>query len=234
MKGIHFVLQAKGGVGKSFVASLIAQSLDSKSNFDLDQSNQTFAAYDALGAEYVEALDENAFIVDAKRFDALVAQLTETELAVIDTGANSFGPLMAYLVENGIFELLSETGRQVWVHTIVAGGAELEDTTNGFESIAAHSPNLVLWLNEHFGTTEINGKPFNQSNAYKSASGSLRGVITLPKLNAQTIGDDLRKLVRMRKTFDEAKTSPDFTMMEKHRLSRFFKSIDEQLKKIEA
>lgn len=70
---------------------MLAQIFGSRNNFDLDQSNQTFAAYEALGAQYIEALADG-FNVDAKRFDKVMATLIESELAIIDTGgANWFG-----------------------------------------------------------------------------------------------------------------------------------------------
>ena len=53
MKEVHFVVQSKGGVGKSFVAMLLAQYLQDRSDdklycFDTDPDNQTFAGYQAL------------------------------------------------------------------------------------------------------------------------------------------------------------------------------------------
>src|SRR5215218_9527328 len=49
---VHFVLQAKGGIGKSFVSTLLAQHLAAEAGavrcFDTDQENTTFAHYRGL------------------------------------------------------------------------------------------------------------------------------------------------------------------------------------------
>lgn len=49
---IHFVMQSKGGVGKSVVSSLMAQYLSNKvgnlSIIDIDPNNKTLASYKSL------------------------------------------------------------------------------------------------------------------------------------------------------------------------------------------
>lgn len=49
---VHFVLQAKGGIGKSFVSALLAQHVLKHTGavkcFDTDQENTTFAHYAGL------------------------------------------------------------------------------------------------------------------------------------------------------------------------------------------
>ena len=51
---VHFVLQAKGGIGKSFVSTLLAQHVLNQTGavhcFDTDQENTTFSRYEALAS----------------------------------------------------------------------------------------------------------------------------------------------------------------------------------------
>src|ERR1700746_3061632 len=58
---IHFVLQAKGGIGKSFVSTLLAQYLLNETGavrcFDTDQENTTFAHYAALSVSHITLTD---------------------------------------------------------------------------------------------------------------------------------------------------------------------------------
>ena len=53
MAKIHMILQGKGGVGKSFIAALLAQYKASKGQpslcIDTDPVNATFHGYQALG-----------------------------------------------------------------------------------------------------------------------------------------------------------------------------------------
>src|SRR5690349_10613232 len=61
MKQVHFTLQGKGGVGKSLVASLIAQYLLSKGEpvavIDADPVNPTLFGYDALKVQRLELME---------------------------------------------------------------------------------------------------------------------------------------------------------------------------------
>ena len=62
--GVHFVLQGKGGVGKSFVAAIIAQYFRGAGKpvhcFDTDPVNATFAQYEGLEAEHINVLKRGA------------------------------------------------------------------------------------------------------------------------------------------------------------------------------
>ena len=61
MSKVHLTLQGKGGVGKSYVASLIAQHRMDKgmplSCIDTDPVNSTFCQYGAFGAKQIKLLD---------------------------------------------------------------------------------------------------------------------------------------------------------------------------------
>ena len=62
--------------------------------------------------------------------------LTEEGNFVVDTGANTFSNLLAYMVENEVFDMLRDAHKTTYVHTIVGGGDTLADTANGFYAIA--------------------------------------------------------------------------------------------------
>ncbi len=141
---VHFVLQAKGGIGKSFVSTLLAQHILNETGavgcFDTDQENTTFTHYKALDVRHIAVANESR-LVDAKRFDVLMETLLTTPgNFVVDTGANTFSNLLAYMVENEVFQMLREAGKNVFIHTIVGGGDTLADTTNGFHAIAQEVP----------------------------------------------------------------------------------------------
>lgn len=236
---VHFVLQGKGGIGKSFIAVMLAQFFKTKGAnlkaFDTDQENTTFAHYKALNAQHVPVMNDSRTI-DAKRFDALMEKLlTEDGTFVIDNGANTFSPLLAYMVENNVIEFLQEQGKTVYLHTVVGGGDVLADTANGFNSIAQGIENapVVLWLNEHFGKMQTpDGKEFTETKVFKSHQARLHGTILLPERNRQTYGDDVKKMNTKRLTVSEIMEAPDFTMMEKQRIRNVAKDIFEQLDKI--
>lgn len=186
---VHFVLQGKGGIGKSFVSTLLAQYFAGEGAelicFDTDQENTTFAHYKALNVSHVAVMDESR-VVDAKKFDALMEDLlTKEGTFVIDTGANTFSNLLAYIVENDVIGLLQENERKVFIHTIVGGGDTLLDTANGFNSIAQGvDASLVLWMNEHFGKMKTDdGKDFTETKVFKNHQSKLTGVVMLHARN---------------------------------------------------
>jgi hypothetical protein len=236
---IHFILQGKGGIGKSFVAVMLAQFFKSKGAnlkaFDTDQENTTFAHYKALGAQHIPVMNESRTI-DAKRFDSLMEKLlTDEGTFVIDNGANTFSPLLAYMVENDVVSFLTDNGKKVYLHTVVGGGDTLTDTANGFNSIAQgiEDAPLVLWLNEHFGPMKtVDGKEFTDTKVFKANQDRLHGAVLLQARNHQTYGDDVKKMNTKRLTVDEVMQSSDFAMMEKQRIRTIAKDVFGQLEKV--
>ncbi|WP_374584598.1 hypothetical protein [Pseudoduganella sp.] len=233
---VHFVLQGKGGIGKTFVSTILAQWLQGKSEttlrcYDTDQENTTFSRYKSLNVKHVPVMTESRTI-DPKRFDALMIDiLEEGGNCVIDNGANTFSPLMAYLIENDCFNLLEESGRKVYIHTIVGGGDTLHDTAMGFVTTAKSTQvPLVLWENEHFGLLQsASGKSFLESQTYADNSARVRGRIVLSARNADTFGADVKKMNTGRLTIDEVKASDKFNVMEKQRIKVVFRDLFEQL-----
>ena len=166
---VHFILQGKGGIGKTLVSTILAQWMAGQDDkplrcFDTDQENPTFSRYKAMNVRHVPVMTDTRTI-DPKRFDALMIDLLEEEgNCVIDNGANTFSPLMAYLIENDCFAMLQEAGRKVYIHVIVGGGDTLHDTATGFTATAkATTVPLVLWENQHFGLLQsASGKLFHR------------------------------------------------------------------------
>ncbi|SDP78768.1 nucleotide-binding protein [Desulforhopalus singaporensis] len=115
MATIHLILQGKGGVGKSFVSSLLAQYLIDREEkvacFDTDPVNATFSAYKSLQVHKLDILeDEN---INSRLFDSLIEQLLQLpddSSAIIDNGAASFIPLASYISENMVPDLIRESG----------------------------------------------------------------------------------------------------------------------------
>jgi hypothetical protein len=237
---VHFVLQGKGGIGKTLVSTLIAQWIKPKDGealrcYDTDQENATFSRYRAMNVKHVPVMTESRTI-DAKRFDALMIDMLEADgNCVVDNGANTFSPLLAYLIENHAFDMLADAGRQVYIHSIVGGGDTLHDTAAGFVS-TAKSTNvpMVLWENEHFGLLQsVSGKLFSESPTFKDNVSKLKGIVTLHQRNGDTFGADIKKMNTARMTMDEVMQSERFNIMEKQRIKVVYKDIFEQLDKIE-
>jgi hypothetical protein len=80
---IHLTLQGKGGVGKSLIASVLAQYFLRKGVavrcVDTDPVNRTLAQYSALGADWLSLRDEHNRI-DQRAFDGLMERFLTEEV----------------------------------------------------------------------------------------------------------------------------------------------------------
>ena len=230
---VHITLQGKGGVGKSFVSSLLAQYYVQQDRpvhcFDTDPINPTLAQYRALKVDRINVLRRGA--INEKQFDTLVERVCTTAgIFIVDTGATTFVPLWNYVLENEILGLLSKHGRQVYVHSVVAGGQALPDTLNGFEKLAQTTDqrNVIVWLNEYFG--EVEG--FTELKVTQDNLGKLVGSVMIRERNPQTYGDDVKQMLQMRMTFDEAIRSEEFSLVSKQRLTIIRRDIFEQIEQL--
>lgn len=234
MATIHMVLQGKGGVGKSMIASFIAQYKLSKGHrplcFDTDPVNASFQAYQSLKVQHLQIMKGED--IDPRSFDQLVEQVAKAkEDVMIDNGASSFVPLSAYLITNQVPALLRDMGHQLVVHTVVTGGQALSDTVHGFAQLVKQFPaevQFVVWLNPYWGPIEHEGKPFEHMKAYLAHKDRVSAIIRLPHLKEETFGRDLSDMLQHHLTFDEALASSTMTIMARQRLSIIKKQLFEQ------
>lgn len=111
---VDFILQGKGGVGKSLIASLLAQYYGSTGLaprcIDTDPVNATFAGYRAFSAETLNIMDGDD--INSRAFDQLVERIMEDSgpQMVVDNGASTFVPLCSYIIQNDVIGLLTEAG----------------------------------------------------------------------------------------------------------------------------
>lgn len=210
MKQVHMVLQGKGGVGKSLVSTLLAQYLASKGDLpaciDTDPINATFAGYKALDVQHLELLADNR--IQSRSFDTMMERIfDEDRHFVIDNGASSYLPLTSYLIENDVPAMIAENGKELVVHTIVTGGANLLDNVASFAALAEQLPQpakLIVWQNAFFGPVEMDGKDFQSMRAYEANKKRVAAIVELERFESDTIREDLEYLFKNKLTFDEA------------------------------
>jgi hypothetical protein len=228
-------MQGKGGVGKSFVASMLIQWHQHNnrpvSAFDTDPLNATLRDFPGLGAVPVKLLEEDQINVVA--VDGLIEQIATTPGAsVIDNGSASFAPMGRYLVSNGIAELLAKHDRRLVLHAIVIGGQPALDTLRGLMALLDQFPKsvpVVVWVNEYAERFIIDGYAFEETRAYQDNAMRIAGIVHLPQIDPRSFGRDVTAMLSQRKTFAEAIESPEFFLVSKSRLFRVRESIFEQL-----
>lgn len=224
MAKIHFILQGKGGVGKSFIASTIAQYIKSQGketlSIDTDPVNATFYGYKGLGVQKLQIMEAEE--INPRSFDALIEMIASAKGdVIIDNGASSFVPLSHFLISNQVPTLLAEMGHELVVHTVITGGQALLDTVSGFSQLVSQFPSealFVVWLNPYWGPIEHDGKSFEQMKAYTTNKGRVSAIIQIPALKKETYGRDLSEMLQERLTFNEALGISSLTIMTRQRL----------------
>jgi CobQ/CobB/MinD/ParA nucleotide binding domain len=224
MAKIHMVLQGKGGVGKSFIAAMIAQYKKNKGQkplcIDTDPVNSTFHGFKALNVRLLEIMEGDE--IKPRNFDTLVELIAHSkDDVIIDNGASSFVPLTHYLISNQVPALLQEMGHEMVVHTVITGSQALLDTVSGFAQLAGQFPSealFVVWLNPFWGPIEHEGKGFEQMKAYTANKDRVSAIVKIPALKEDTSGRDLRDMLQDRLTFDEALALSSLTIMTRQRL----------------
>ncbi len=236
MKQIHMILQGKGGVGKSFIASLLAQHYLARDIvpicIDTDPINQTFAGYVAFNARPLKLMKGDD--LDPRAFDQLVDQVVAADdesVFVIDNGSATFVPLCAWMLENHAVRFFKEAGVGLTLHSVLTGGQALGDTMVGLGNLLKHFPDLpaVIWLNEYFGKPEKDGMSFEQSALYKKHQNQVMALIRIPQVRRETFGSDLDHMLRQKLTFSEARIDEDISIMARQRLVMIWRDLDRQI-----
>ncbi len=166
MATVNMVLQGKGGVGKSFVSSLLVQYYLTQGYptvcVDTDPVNATLAGYKSFSAVALDIMN-GGDDVNPRQFDRLIEtilELPEETQLVIDNGAATFLPFCSYLAENAAFELLKGEGQTIKIHSVITGGQATLDTLSGLSSLVTNFPNIpiIVWLNPYFGPARLQAR----------------------------------------------------------------------------
>ena len=235
---VHLVLQGKGGIGKSVIASWLGEYLMKRGKkvhcIDGDPVNRSLAQYKYLNVEKLDLINEEGLIVRARYDDLLQRFATEDGVFVLDSGATAFLPLWSYLVEAEVIRVLNEMGRRVFVHCVVSGGEMLSDSLLGFDTLASSTPdrNMVVWINEYFGPVKRDGKSFDQMNVFQKHADKVLGAIGIPQRSPDTFGASLLLMRERKLTFEEATRSEQFMLAQKSRLQIVQRDLYEQLDRL--
>jgi Adenylylsulphate kinase len=234
---VHFILQGKGGIGKSVVASWLAEFLIERGLpvrcIDGDPVNRSLSQHKAFSVEKLDLVNQDG-ILQRTRYDSIIERFaTDDAVFVVDNGATVFLPLWTYIVETDMFSVLRQAGRHVYVHVPISGGEMLNDTLLGFKTLAESAPerNLILWINEYFGPVARDGKAFNEMQVYLDNQDKVLASVGIPRRSSDTYGETVRTMREKKLTFAEAIASPEFMLVQKSRLHIVRRELFEQLEK---
>jgi len=241
MNTVHLVMQGKGGVGKSYVAYILAQYLRDKDSgtlcVDTDPLNPTLMRYESLSASFIQIADQSKILMD--KFDELIDIIAETKNDVlIDTGSPTFLPLSRYLIEYDIFSLLKdEFSKTLLIHVVINAKTEndLSATISGLDSIAQQFPEhvrLVVWLNEYTAPIKSSdGRSFEEMTVYENHRDRIDAIIRIPETDELTLMD-INRMLNDKLTFDEVLESAGYRLMSKSRLKKVRNSMFSQMENV--
>lgn len=235
---IHFILQGKGGVGKSFISAVMYQYMSSKdinvTGFDTDPVNTTFAGYKSLDVKVIDIMSGDD--IDQRKFDKMIELILEDNTGanfIIDNGASSFVPLVSYLKENDALQMIKDAGHDVQLHTVITGGQAMGDTLTGLSVLATSFPqaDIVVWLNQYFGSiaSTEGDKSFEDFKLYQKHSSQIRCLVRIPQRKQSLFGKDIEEMLSRRQTFDEAINSGAVPIMTRQRLKIFWNEMCAEL-----
>ncbi|MBK5966791.1 conjugal transfer protein TraL [Thiocystis minor] len=210
MSKVFITLQAKGGVGKSYVSSILAQYFQ-EANFpvrclDTDTTNPTLLRYKSLNCQYLKLSE--AHVINPRAFDELVeiaSGATPEMHIIVDVGSNGFQSFMAYAVENDLFSVLESLDVQVVINSVIAGGPDADETLSSTKAVLEHTrvPTLI-WLNAHLGALEFRRRPIQELELFDTFDHRILGWVILQKYASTTFGQDVEHMLKERWTFDDA------------------------------
>ena len=239
-KNFHFILQGKGGVGKTTVSTFITQYLKDylKQDYmaiDTDQVNASFAKFKALNVETINVMQDN-IITDAG-WENLTYKLINTDKSniIIDNGASSFVPLLTYA-----YVLTADenyyTGN-AFIHIVIAGGEGLSHTLAGINMICEKfnqdKVQIVVWINNFLGKVETQDKKITDYPEYKNNESKILAVVRIPTYKGDLFKKDLSDMLTNHKTFEEMKNDTSVFIMSRSRYVKMQKEMFEELNNVD-
>jgi cellulose biosynthesis protein BcsQ len=218
---------AKGGIGKSFIAALMAQYLidnvvDCKPIcIDLDFKNKTFSRYAGLDVNLLDV--ESNGDIDKSKFDVFINRIDSAnpdDIMIVDTGSNIYLALTDYLNSNAVLDLLVDMGNTIVMHVPVMSGADMFPTLNTLNELARFTPSAVkvaVWINQKNGRVEYNGKTFEESETYEELQSRISTVCYIP-LWRPDMQVNVVAMLEEAITFKAALQSPSYDLMGRQRL----------------
>jgi len=237
---LHFVLQAKDGIGKTVVALLLSQCIEETGQPMLSvdagpiQASQSGATPTGLERLSIFAGDT----IDARALGRFIGKLRYEDVhVVVDSTASGFVPVGRYLVENDAAAGTGEAGHDVVVHMVVTGGLAMLETMKGLDAAARGFPpriRIVVWLNEYFGPiVNAKGKPFEELPAYTDNRERIFALVRLAMLS-ESASADLQMMFDRHLTFARALAPDNTTILcvAKSRLFRIRQALWPQIARV--
>ena len=242
MNNVHIFLQARGGVGKSTAASLLAQYLIDRHKscicIDCDGFTKTLSQFKRLKAHSFDLdnakTNERIYELfnNIKYFyrDIKDIQADEKVSFVVDVPSKNFSPVLNFIAntKKELYDL------NIFVHTIITGQDSISDMlcVKQICNTVSGLCNICIWQNPFFGPVGLNiSKNIRSTDTkkdfidiesdpiYKENIENIYALIPMPNKN-EIVGYSLffERMIKNHLTFQELQDSNDFFVIEKQYL----------------
>ena len=237
----HIFLQKKGGIGKTLTASIFMQYMKSQEiaieGVDADPQAPKLSLIKALNVPLLPLVENGE--IQQKSFDPAFSHIVQSNNAtLIDAGSGAFLPLLKYMKDNGLYDLLTQVKKQLYYHVIIMSGPEKSDTVEGvyllLEKINGTGVKVVIWQNEKEGIPLLNGKTIEETDWYQANKNQIVGIVRILDYNNSAFKADFLSMMTENLTYEEIMNgkSANFDFMRKNRINKIFTDIYAELDKV--
>lgn len=238
---VNVFVASKGGVGKSLGAVVATQYLRAAGitvdAADADPQAPKLSKFKELDAVLLPLIEDGEIRQGA--FDPFFSHLVQTKNAtLIDTGSGAFLPILKYMKDNRLFDLLRLAKKQLYIHVIVISGPDKMSTMDGAIELVSKTKGtgtkIVIWQNERSGIPMFEGKSIEETDWYQSNLDQIAGVVKIKDYNNQSFTQDIQDMIEGHLTYKEIMSDklPEFTFMRKNRVNMIFTDIFADMDKI--
>ncbi len=228
MRKLHLTLGDKGGIGKSFIAALMAQYI--RDNvvsakpicIDMDIKNRTLSRYSELGVELIDVRTDGD--IDRSKFDLMINRIDEAgenDVVIVDVGGNIYISLTDYMRVNEAYEMIAARGVEIVLHVPIVGGGDMFPTLKTLDEVVANTPSdvmIAVWINQKNGRVEYGGKSFEDSDRYDEYRSRIRNITRIP-LWRPDMQVNVAAMLEEAVTFEKAVDMGMFDLMSRQRLT---------------
>lgn len=237
----HIFLQQKGGIGKTLTASMFMQYMKSQGisveGVDADPQAPKLSLIRALNVPLLPLVEHGE--IQQKSFDPAFSHIVQSNVAtLVDTGSGAFLPLLKYMKDNGLYDLLTQVKKQLYYHVIIASGPEKSETVEGakrlLEKTTGTGVKVLIWQNEKDGIPLFDGKAIEETDWYQANKNQIAGIVRILDYNNSAFKADFLSMMTEELTYEEIMNgkSANFDFMRKNRINRIFTDVYAELDNI--
>lgn len=237
----HIFLQQKGGIGKTLTASMFMQYMKSQNivieGVDADPQAPKLSLIQALNVPLLPLIVNGE--IQQNSFDPAFSHIVQSNVAtLVDTGSGAFLPLLKYMKDNCLYDLLAQVKKQLFYHVIIASGPEKLETAEGAKQLLAKikgtGVKVVIWQNEKDGIPLLDGKSIEEADWYKNNTSQIAGIVRILDYNNSAFKADFLAMMTENLTYLEIMNgkSATFDFMRKNRINRIFTDVYSELDKV--